>query len=142
MRCDTLMTLDHTTAQVNGSRYGRAGIGQSSWKGLSTGRHKKALVCCPCSWLATLHGAPRKHLLLSLNRHGLVNFIQQEGMLTPLFHIDWLLASLCFSLVFLFFHFVVVTFTLKSCGSLYTMLLFFSKCLFDRMPFPLVFSFL
>ena len=31
---------------------------RSSWKGLTTGCHEKAVVCCPCSWLATFHGDP------------------------------------------------------------------------------------
>ena len=35
-----------------------------SWKGLNTGHHKKALVCCPCCWLAALHGAPRTLVLI------------------------------------------------------------------------------
>ena len=40
---------------------GRAGIGLSSCNGLRMGRHVKAPVRCPCSQLATLHGAPRTH---------------------------------------------------------------------------------
>ena len=41
--CDTLMTPDHTAFQVRSSGYGRAGVGPSSWEGLNTGRHEKAL---------------------------------------------------------------------------------------------------
>ena len=34
-------------------------------KAFYTGCHKKAPVCFLCSWLATLHGAPRTQLLLT-----------------------------------------------------------------------------
>ena len=43
----TLMTPVHTAVQVRSPGYGRAGIGRSSWKGLSTQRHEKAPVRCP-----------------------------------------------------------------------------------------------
>ena len=36
-----LVTPDHIAVQVRSSRQGRVGIGRSSWKGLSTGRHDK-----------------------------------------------------------------------------------------------------
>ena len=55
LRVDSMIP-DHTVVQV---RSGRGGIGQSFWKGLSTGRHEKARVRCPCRRLATLHGAQR-----------------------------------------------------------------------------------
>ena len=58
-RGDTLKTSDHTAFQVHINRYGRVGIGWSSWKGLNTGRHDKVPVRCPCSRWATLHVAPR-----------------------------------------------------------------------------------
>ena len=57
----TLATSGHTAFQVHRSWYGQAGIGRSSWEGLSTGRHEKAQVRCPCSRFATQHGAPRTH---------------------------------------------------------------------------------
>ena len=57
----TLMTSDLIAFQVCSSGYVRAGIGRSSWKGLDTGRHEKTPVRCPCSRLATLHGALRTH---------------------------------------------------------------------------------
>ena len=60
---DILMTPDHTAIQVRSSGLGRAGIGRSFWKGLSTGRHDKAPVHCPYSRLATLHGASWMQLL-------------------------------------------------------------------------------
>ena len=65
MRGDTLMTPDHTAVQVCSSGYSLAGIGRSSWKGLSTGCHVKAPVRCPCGRLATLNGAPRMRMWLS-----------------------------------------------------------------------------
>ena len=46
VRGDTLMTPDRTALQLLCSGYGRAGIGRSSWKVLSTGRHEKAPVRC------------------------------------------------------------------------------------------------
>ena len=46
VRGDTLMTPDHIAVQVSSAGYGRAGIGQYSWKGLDTGRHEKAPVRC------------------------------------------------------------------------------------------------
>ena len=61
-----VMTRGHTAIQVRSSGYGQAGIGRTSWKGLSTGCHKKAPVCCPCSRLAALHGAPRTLMALSM----------------------------------------------------------------------------
>ena len=54
-----VITPDRTIIQVRSSGYDRAGIGRSSWKGLSTGRHEKAPVPCPCIRLAALHRAPR-----------------------------------------------------------------------------------
>ena len=59
VRGDTPMTPNHTAVQVRSAGQGRTGIGQSSWKGLSTARHEKAPVRCPCSRLTTLHDAPR-----------------------------------------------------------------------------------
>ena len=59
VRGDTLMTDDHTAIQVRSSELGRAGIGRYSRKRLKMGRHENVPVCCPCSRLATLHGAPR-----------------------------------------------------------------------------------
>ena len=53
---NTLITPDRTTVQLRSSGLGRAGIGRSIWKGLNTGHHEKALVRCPCSRLAALHG--------------------------------------------------------------------------------------
>ena len=61
---DALMTPDHIVVLVHNSGLHRAGIGRSSWKGLSSGRHEKAPVHCPCSRLAALHGAPRTLVLL------------------------------------------------------------------------------
>ena len=57
------MTADHTTFLVHISGYGRAGIGQSSWEGLDTGRYMKAPAHCPFRWLAALHGSPLTHSL-------------------------------------------------------------------------------
>ena len=42
---------DDTADQIRSSGYGRAGIGQSSSKGLSSGRHVNAPVRCSCSQL-------------------------------------------------------------------------------------------
>ena len=64
-----VMTPDHITVQVRSCGLGRAEIGRSSWKGLNTGRHEKVPVCCPCSWLATLHGTPRSPLIDQRRRH-------------------------------------------------------------------------
>ena len=63
VRGDTLMTPDHTVIQVHSSGYGRARFCLSSWEGLNTGRHEKAPGRCPCSRLATLHGAQRMRML-------------------------------------------------------------------------------
>ena len=53
------MTPDHTAVLVYSSGYGRVGIDRCSGDGLRMGRHEKTPVRCPCSRLATLHGAPR-----------------------------------------------------------------------------------
>ena len=52
-----LTTPDNTAFHVHSSGLGRAGIGRSSEKGLSTGRHEKAPVGCPRNRLAALHCA-------------------------------------------------------------------------------------
>ena len=57
----TLMTSGHSAFQVHSSWYGRPEFGRSSWKGHNTGHNKNTPVQCPCSRLATLHGAPRTH---------------------------------------------------------------------------------
>ena len=59
----TLMAPDQSTFQVHGSWLGGTSIGRSSGECLNTGLHEKALVRCPCSQLAALHGAPRTLLL-------------------------------------------------------------------------------
>ena len=51
------MTPDHTAFQVRASGYGGAEIGRSSEEGLSTRRHEKAPVRCPCGWLAAIRDA-------------------------------------------------------------------------------------
>ena len=56
---------DHIAVQVLSSGLGRVGIGWSSGDGLNMGRHEKAPVRCPCSWLAAVYGAPwMYHLML------------------------------------------------------------------------------
>ena len=63
VRCDTLMTPDRIAIQVRSSGYGQAAISSSSGEGLNTGHHEKAAVRCPYNRLATLHGAPRMHVV-------------------------------------------------------------------------------
>ena len=54
----TYMTTDLTAFHVLVYGHGRVMIGQSSWEGLSMGRHEMAFVRCPfCRWSA-LHGGP------------------------------------------------------------------------------------
>ena len=48
VRGDTLMTPNHIAVQVCTSGYGRAGIGQSSWKGPNTGRQVELTLSLTC----------------------------------------------------------------------------------------------